>query len=291
MDFGQYLREARERRGVTLRQIAVSTRISLRTLEALENNEIRKLPGGIFSRAFVRTYAHEVGLDPDETVRRFLQQFPVNDVTQGSPLVADVDVRQEDEQDRQRQRTGLLIALAVGLPLVALIVYFAFSSRRAGTAAPGGSGDSPPAASSSVQPGAPAGSPSAQGSSPSSASPSSSSPSGGAAQGGGATTMPSAAQAAASAVTDGLRVVIQPSGACWVRVTADGAVKYQGVLQRGEQQAIDARDAILLEVGDASMFAFTLNGRPGKSLGGPGKVVRAQIRRTSVAEWFASSTP
>jgi cytoskeletal protein RodZ len=286
MDFGQYLREARERRGVTLRQIAVSTRISLRTLEALENNEIRKLPGGIFSRAFVRTYAHEVGLDPDETVRRFLQQFPVDDVTQGSPLVADVDMQLEDEQDRQRQRNGLLIALAVGLPLVALIVYFAFSSRRPVTAAANAnsSESSPASASDTARPGAPADSSAARTSS-SSPSPASSSATGSATAPAGSA--PSAAQAAAAAATDGLRVVIQPSGACWVRVTADGAVKFQGVLQRGEQQAIDARDSIFLEVGDASMFAFTLNGRPGKSLGGPGKVVRAQIRRSSVAEWFA----
>jgi cytoskeletal protein RodZ len=281
MDFGQYLREARERRGVTLRQIAVSTRISLRTLEALESNEIRKLPGGIFSRAFVRTYAQEVGLDPDEAVRRFLQQFPVGEMTQGSPLVADVDVQLEDEEDRQRQRTRLLIALAVGLPLVALIVYFAFSSRQPATAATDATSGS--AASNPARSGP---SPASSGQSPSTSPVSGSTPGAPAASG---STMPSAAQAAAAAVTDGLHVVIQPSGACWVRVTADGAVKYQGVLQRGEQQAIDARESVALEVGDASMFTYTVNGRPGKSLGGPGKVVRAQIRRSNAAEWFAST--
>ena len=52
-----------------------STKIAAAALEALESNDISKLPGGIFSRAFVRSYAVEVGLDPDETVKEFLERF------------------------------------------------------------------------------------------------------------------------------------------------------------------------------------------------------------------------
>src|SRR2546425_495476 len=74
-DFGGKLRLARERRGISLRQIAASTKISAAALEALERNDVSKLPGGIFSRAFVRSYAVEVGLDPDETVKEFLARF------------------------------------------------------------------------------------------------------------------------------------------------------------------------------------------------------------------------
>ncbi|MGE5815624.1 MAG: helix-turn-helix domain-containing protein, partial [Acidobacteriota bacterium] len=73
--FGASLREARERKGISLRQIATATKISVASLESLERNDLSKLPGGIFSRAFVRSYAIEVGLDPDETVHRFLQEF------------------------------------------------------------------------------------------------------------------------------------------------------------------------------------------------------------------------
>src|SRR6478752_5770266 len=67
-DFGSKLREARERKGVSLREIANATKISVRALEALERNDISHLPGGIFSRSFVRAYAAEAGLDPDETL-------------------------------------------------------------------------------------------------------------------------------------------------------------------------------------------------------------------------------
>src|SRR5437764_4068770 len=74
-DFGGKLRDARERRGISLRQIANATKISVAALEALERNDFSRLPGGIFSRAFVRAYAIEVGLDPEQTVETFLEEF------------------------------------------------------------------------------------------------------------------------------------------------------------------------------------------------------------------------
>src|SRR5882724_5691669 len=83
--FGAKLREARERRGVTLRQIANATKISVGVLESLERNDISKLPGGIFGRAFVRNYAIEVGLDPEATIEDFITQFPNDSVTAGHP--------------------------------------------------------------------------------------------------------------------------------------------------------------------------------------------------------------
>src|SRR6185369_9992514 len=58
-DFGSRMRRLREQRGVSLRDIAERTKISVTTLEALERNDIARMPGGIFSRAIVRAYAHE----------------------------------------------------------------------------------------------------------------------------------------------------------------------------------------------------------------------------------------
>ena len=59
-DFGDKLRQARERRGVSLCDIAAHTKFSIASLEALERNDTSRLPGGIFARAFVRSYAVEV---------------------------------------------------------------------------------------------------------------------------------------------------------------------------------------------------------------------------------------
>src|SRR5881227_3119934 len=86
-DFGRKLREARERRGISLRQIAAATKISMSVLEALERNDISRLPGGIFSRAFVRSYAIEVGLDPEATIQQFIAAFP-NEVTVAAQAAA-----------------------------------------------------------------------------------------------------------------------------------------------------------------------------------------------------------
>src|ERR687891_2863614 len=90
-DFGTRMRRLREEKGVSLRQIADATKISIGALEALERNDIARLPGGIFSRAFVRSYAIEVGLDPEQTVRDFIERFPHASVTAGSPHVPQED--------------------------------------------------------------------------------------------------------------------------------------------------------------------------------------------------------
>src|SRR3979490_2472817 len=100
-DFGGKRREARERRGVSLRQIANATKIAVSVLEALERNDISRLPGGIFGRAFVRSYAVEVGLDPEETIQDFIAQFPADSVTAGHPTSAHVEDHEAHESDRR----------------------------------------------------------------------------------------------------------------------------------------------------------------------------------------------
>lgn len=64
--FGEKLRLEREMRGVSLREIADGTKISVRFLQALEEGRIDILPGGLFPRAFVKQYATFLGLDADK---------------------------------------------------------------------------------------------------------------------------------------------------------------------------------------------------------------------------------
>jgi cytoskeletal protein RodZ len=70
--FGENLRRERDVRGVSLREIAEGTKISVRFLQALEEDRLDVLPGGLFPRAFVRQYALFLGLDPDKTVGDFV---------------------------------------------------------------------------------------------------------------------------------------------------------------------------------------------------------------------------
>src|SRR5437867_8547163 len=122
-DFGGRLREARERRGIPLRQIANSTKISVGVLEALERNDIARLPGGIFGRAFVRSYAVEVGLDPERTIQEFVSQFPLDSIVAGHPAAHQVVVQSAAETGDLRWSAALLVII-IGLASVGLAVYF-----------------------------------------------------------------------------------------------------------------------------------------------------------------------
>jgi cytoskeletal protein RodZ len=74
--FGARMREQRERQQVALSTIAEQTKIKVSLLEALERDDVSHWPSGIFRRAFVRAYAHAIGLEPDAVVREFLELYP-----------------------------------------------------------------------------------------------------------------------------------------------------------------------------------------------------------------------
>ena len=71
MDLGTELRTARERAGFTLPELAARTRIPLKSLRAIEENDFASVPPGIFVRGFISAYAREVGLDPASAVAEF----------------------------------------------------------------------------------------------------------------------------------------------------------------------------------------------------------------------------
>ena len=73
MRFGESLREQRESLGISLDDVAISTRVSPRHLSALEEDRFAELPGGVFNRGIVRSYAQHCGLDADGTVQRFVR--------------------------------------------------------------------------------------------------------------------------------------------------------------------------------------------------------------------------
>ena len=118
--FGGKLRDARERRGISLRQIANATKISVAALEALELNDISRLPGGIFSRAFVRSYATEVGLDPDAMIQEFIAQFPNDSFSGGHSTTERVEDHVSVESDRRMAGTFLWL-IGLSLPIAGAV--------------------------------------------------------------------------------------------------------------------------------------------------------------------------
>lgn len=122
-EFGTALKKARESRGMSLQQVAASTKISVAVLEALERGDFPRLPGGIFSRAFVRSYALEVGVNPDEVVAQFVAELEA--ATPAATETVPPDVTDDDIAFLERQRRASLF-LRVGLVLLALVLVASF---------------------------------------------------------------------------------------------------------------------------------------------------------------------
>jgi cytoskeletal protein RodZ len=71
LTLGEKLRQAREERGISISEVAEQTRISAMYLELIENDDYRTLPGGIFNKGFVKSYAKYVGLDEQEALQDY----------------------------------------------------------------------------------------------------------------------------------------------------------------------------------------------------------------------------
>ena len=272
-DVGRTLREARERRGVSLRQIANATKIAMSALEALERNDISRLPGGIFSRAFVRSYAIEVGLDPDTTIQDFIAQFPHDSVIAGHPASTHAEDHQAIDSDR-RAATTFLRLIAVSILIAGAILYFGTVGRRAVTPVAGarrtGPSESvvePPVASVETQP-APAETVRAIDTAAA------------------VTALPPVSTAGFP--SDRLAVVLSAMSDCWVSATVDGEKRIERLLHPGEQVALEVHRDLVLTAGDAAAVALTLNGAMAKPLGIAGKGVTVRLNLTNFKNFVAN---
>lgn len=280
--FGERLRDARERRGVSLRQIADATKISVGVLEALERNDISRLPGGIFGRGFVRSYAIEVGLDPEATIQNFIAQFPNDSVTAGHPTSDQVEDHVAVESDRQTAGTFLWL-IAISAPVAAGLLYFATLGRSAGTE------PAPPASVAAPAPetGAAAEPPPAPAPEPPSASLAATATPPAAASAPASALAPADARPAVSATSgDQLTVALTAKRPCWVSATVDGRKAIDRLLQAGEQQTVTVRREMVLTAGDASAIALQFNGADARSLGKSGEVVTARFNLTNFKDYL-----
>ncbi len=138
---GPTLREARNRRKLDLAEVEAAIKIRVRYLQAIENEEWDALPGGAYTRGFIRTYASYLGLDGDRLADDYRR-------AEASPGGEQVPKRVEPVPTGMRRSgsplSGRLLGAAVCLVLIAIVV---------GIALAGGEGDSPsePSAAKSGQ--------------------------------------------------------------------------------------------------------------------------------------------
>jgi cytoskeletal protein RodZ len=93
---GEELKHRREERDISLADISEATRIGTRFLKAIESDNFSVLPGGIFTRSFIRAYAKQVGMDEDEALALYQQQT-------ASPSTEPPPLQQSQTDQRARQ--------------------------------------------------------------------------------------------------------------------------------------------------------------------------------------------
>ncbi len=310
-DVGSRLRAAREARGLSLREIAARTKISVSALEALECNDLTRLPGGLFSRAFVRTYAKEVGLDPEQAVRDFDEHLS----TEGEAGTGERPERERRAAGTSASRAGVgWFGLAITLVLVVVWVgvdrYYnrraegQGESRSISTDAPPrppaappmprleppkpGAGQpavpdarTPPPAPVSVQvpPAGPAGPPAPPAAAPEGPPPAA------------VPAVSPTPPAPVAEATLSLRLVLAATGDCLVSMSVDGNRVPERLLKAGEKLDLPAGQSIVLTVGDAAALDYTINDAPGRPLGAAGQAVTVVINTTNYKTFLAGKSP
>ena len=249
-DVGARLRAAREAKQISLREIAATTKISVSALEALEENNVAQLPGGIFTRAFVRSYATEVGLDPEEVVRDFVAQVPAEGIDEEEKY--DSQSREHDLFQSQQRMAATVLKL-VAISAVVLLLYLGWTVTTGTDAPEAPVAETAPALLAPVA--------------------------------GSVRTEPPVTAEPMS--QESLTIVLRPRGDCWVSLTIDGELVFEDLMHAGDRESYAAADEMRLIVGDAGAFGFTINQQDGRSLGVSGVTVTARITRQNFRSYLA----
>ena len=255
------MRRAREARGLTLRDLAESTKLSVSALEAIERDDLKRLPGGIFTRAFVRTYAQAVDLPPDQTLDAFLAQAPETAIETGALQAP--EVHEEPAADSAGGAAWRTVT-SVAVPALVILLYVVL---RPASEEPTVAFDRRPLRAERVHalaidtPAPIAHTPAA---------------------------WTDAGLVRAVNQTGGLTVVLEPRSTCWIAATLDGTPRLSRLLEAGEQITLKAEREIVLKLGDAGAVSITVNGEPIRMLGDPGQVVTARIAQDNVGDYLAT---
>jgi len=286
--FGENLRREREMRGVTLEEISESTKISTRILKALESDQFSDLPGGIFTRNFIRAYAQYLGLDEEHALAEYKRAA-------GSPSDNDLSRLVPNRTfspsggPRGRLLPWLVIAILLGSGYAvyryshrAVVVPPAPQPAATTPSSPTAPASNPATAPSGAGAGTGAGGTSSAGES-APQTPSGSSPAG--ANPAAAPGAASAANAASSAPELGegdLVLQVSTTEDVWMAVAADGKTLWQHLMPANSTRTFRAKDSFDVTTGNAQGTSLTLNGQAQKPLGREGEFKRVHLTRDNL---------
>ncbi len=265
--FGERLKRTRENRKITLEQVATATKISARMLKALEDEKFGELPGGIFNKGFVRSYARFLGIDEAQAVTDYLHasgEASQPPEAEGAELRA-IAERKEKERERQRARDkGLpwgLTAAVLLLIALSLSVWGFYSRERQNTQRVATHKPTAPAGATEVQPAVPQSQPTLTAVSDSS---SSSQPNVTSAE-------PTGIQTASSPA-DYFTVSIEANQDSWLTVTADGKQVFSDTLVASTTRSFQGQKQLVVRAGNAGGLEISFNGQKLPAAGEEGEV-------------------
>ncbi len=247
---GTDLRQARQHAGLSLEQVSARTKIRRVLLEAIERDDFLSLPGGVLTRGYLRAYAQEVGLSPDDIARRHKEEFGSD-----APALSDA-FRHRAEVSRLSSNADWSPVTSIAAVLIAAFVLWMYFNHRVQSGADAqvvgtaGRADSAERATDAAPAAAPDGAP--------------------------ASLIGSGARAGSP-----LTVEINPTAVVWVEARADGKRVLYALISPDERRVIEARDECLVRVGDAGAFRYLVNGVQGRQLGRSGEVRQLRITQAN----------
>jgi cytoskeletal protein RodZ len=225
---GEKLRQAREERGISVSEVAEQTRISPLYIKAIENDDYKPLPGGIFNKGFVRSYARYVGFDEEEALRDYAELIGATGIQpEADQTVHRSEVWTDDRSVRSMAPTIIfaaiiLVMMAGGLLL--LVRYISNSGEPAAVARNSNTGNNSQVNANSTN---------------------------------GET--PEAPAATVADLSVGLKALSEP---VWIAYTVDGN-RTEKTLDAGQAVTLDAKDTVKLSYAKvkAASLEVSINGR------------------------------
>lgn len=285
---GEQLKQARERRGVGLDDIAQTTKIGTRFLRALEANNYDQLPGGIFNKGFIRAYARAVGLDEEQAIADYIAATePTVAKVESSPpaqprtvdpwaereradpvdlpwglfalilLVAALGVASWGFYSRQFHKTAKPPAVVASAENSAPVTTQPAAAENARTDTGSNSASSPPVASQPVAPATAATQPGTGNKPPEPAKQPE-------------TSIGESSEIAAAPQYFSVRVSVREDS--WLSISADGKMILQGRFVAPAVKAVKARNQVIVQTQNAGGLDFEFNGRSLRPQGKPDEV-------------------
>lgn len=259
---GQMLRDAREEKSWSLLKAEESTKIRVRYLQALEEENYDILPGPAYAKGFLRTYAKNLGLDPEKIVELYKSSRVVPEAVPvlETPLVP--------PKSRPLWFRPTVAAVMAVFAVILVISITHWSSSPQGKISTSEYTPAPLPSAPKTEP--------VKGQPKTTVKQSTPAP----------TNQPTNPSNAVAATTDGLTAELVFSQPCWLLVQADGQQALQGTYAAGTTKEIKANTKIeLVTVGNAGGVTVTLNGKTLPTLGNAGQVVRnVVLTKSTLAE-------